>query len=236
MVLKKHTKFVHVDTNIDDIPVDSVADRGSPVPDNVVNTSNTNASGTNVYLPIVQMLVNGKRINALLDKGSTNTFITESLASSLNLKGNDFKYVLNTVSHARNASSKLVTYREVLNNVLVVSNIPAKYPCDNLNVQRYPHLENIPISPVKSGDVVDVLIGMDNSHLLVPLDVRFNPSSLKEPHATKHVFGWVLNGIVGDCGTRNIFSHFVGLDDKIDNMWGLEYQHCDSKGFSVEDI
>ena len=103
---KKHTKFVYVDTHIDDIPVDSVADRGSPVPDNVVNTSNTNASGTNVYLPIVQMLVNGKRINALLDKGSTNTFITESLASSLNLKGNDFKYVLNTVSHARNASSK----------------------------------------------------------------------------------------------------------------------------------
>ena len=123
----------------------------------------------------------------------------------------------------------------MLNNVLVVSNIPAKYPCDNLNVQRYPHLENIPISPVKSGDVVDVLIGMDNSHLLVPLDVRFNPSSLREPHATKHVFGWVLNGIDGDCGTRNIFSHFVGLDDKIENMWDLEYQHCDSKGFSVED-
>ena len=58
---------------------------------------------------------------------------------------------------------------------------------------------------------------------------------LKDPHATKHVFGWVLNGIVGDCGTRKIFSHFVGLDDKIDNVWDLEYKHCDSKGFSVED-
>ena len=46
---KKHTKFVHVDTNIDDIPVDSVVDRGSPIPDNVVNMSNTNALGTNVY-------------------------------------------------------------------------------------------------------------------------------------------------------------------------------------------
>ena len=123
----------------------------------------------------------------------------------------------------------------MLNNVLVVSNIPAKYPCDNLNVQRYPHLENIPISPIKSGDVVDVLIGMNNSHLLVPLDVRFNPSSLKEPQATKHVFDWVLNGIVGDCGTTNVFSHFVGLDDKIDNMWDLEYKHCDIKGFSVKD-
>ena len=87
------------------IQVDPLADRGSPVPDNVVkNTnvvSNTNASGANVYPPIVQMLVNGKRVNALFDKGSTNT--------------------------TNNA------YRKVLNNVLVVSYIPAKYPCDNLN-------------------------------------------------------------------------------------------------------
>ena len=85
--------------------VDPLADRGSPVPDNVVNNtnvaSNTNASGANVYPPIVQMLVNGKRVNALFDKGSTNT--------------------------TNNA------YREVLSNVLVVSHIPAKYPCDNLN-------------------------------------------------------------------------------------------------------
>ena len=61
------------------------------------------------------MLVNGKRINAFLDTGSTKTSITKSLASSLNLKGNDFKYVLNTVSYAWNASSKLVTI-EVASN------------------------------------------------------------------------------------------------------------------------
>ena len=54
----------------------------------VTGTVDSCMTGNRVYLPLVTVLVNGHEpAVALLDSGSTNTFITERLASKLSLQG-----------------------------------------------------------------------------------------------------------------------------------------------------
>ena len=55
-------------------------------------------TGNRVYFPLVTVLVNGHEpAVALLDTGSTNTFITERLASKLSLQGKSVPCRLSTL-------------------------------------------------------------------------------------------------------------------------------------------
>ena len=236
---RRHSKFIHIDPS----------PKNNPASDedhlNVAGSGSTCAFGSNVYLPIIPVLVNGRRANALLDKGSTNTFVTKSLAKELGLTGKSHSYILKTVSHAEKTESQIVnvvvtscdnTYTQMLNNVLVVSEIPAKLPPFDIDVSQYPHLSDILFPPVNKGSkVVDLLIGMDNPNLLLPLDVRYNPQCMKQIHATRHLLGWVINGFDGDSSIKEISSHFIMLEDKIDKLWDIEYNFVDDRKFSVED-
>jgi hypothetical protein len=134
-----------------------------------------------VYLPIVPVIVDDKcEVYALLDSGSTNTFITQRLASRLNLKGTEVNYKMSTLGNSTSLNSyvvsinlKSVTSEQMkLNNVFIVPSIPAKYPSHQLNFQKYPYLADLPIKQVSTDTKVDVLIGMDNAHIIMPLEVR----------------------------------------------------------------
>ena len=208
---RRHTKFIHVD---EQVPTDQ-ADN-TIVTNDSASSGNTSAFGSSVFLPIVPILVNGVGVNALLEKGNTNSFLTESSATKLNLNGEKHNYMLNTVSQVKETCSKFVSvtvascdqsFSQNLTNVLVVSSIPSRYPCANVDMNKYSHLRDINIARVPKGASVDILIGMDNSHLLVPLDVRYNPNNLKDPNATKHVFGWVINGQICQGDLREMTSH-----------------------------
>ena len=77
---------------------------------------------------------------------------------------------------------------------------------------------------------------MDNSNLLMPLEVRHTYGPRPEPYATRSVFGWALNGPVGKGGTsHDICSNFVQLDTKIDTYLTNDECGFDEVGFSVED-
>ena len=92
---KKHSKFIHVDTQQtrgDVTPVPSSSDKLEASASNASAKSNA----SRVYLPIVSVRCNGSHIaHALLDSGST---ISESLAKRLNLKPKQTNYNVNTVS------------------------------------------------------------------------------------------------------------------------------------------
>ena len=96
----------------------------------------------------------------------------------------------------------------VVKSMLVIPDIPAKRPCMNIDVSRYPHLSWLPLDHGTTSTQVYILIGMDNSHLLVPYEVRCNPKGKNEPFASRTYLGWALSGPVPGSSTQ-VVSHFV---------------------------
>ena len=125
-------------------------------------------TGNGVYLPLVTVLVNGHEpALALFDSGSTNTFITERLASKLSLQGKSVPCRLSTLGSNVNLMTKQVAFdvsslndNETCNvrNDCVVRDIPAEDPVGNISLKDYPHLADLPLSPVTNAKV-DLLIG-----------------------------------------------------------------------------
>ena len=104
-------------------------------------------------------------------------------------------------------------------NVFVVEEVPYTYsPFRDLSI--YPHLSDIPISPLHPPARVDLLIGQDNSEALIPLQVlKGNPG---DPVSVLTKFGWTLNSVVPgsspDCVSLAVVSNFVhtSIDAKVE--------------------
>ena len=147
-----------------------------------------------MYLPIVPVTVNGDphTYYALLDSGSTNSFISETAALQLSLQSNSIRYNFSTISN-QSSVDKVVSFHldspegwEVLQltNVLVIPGIPARHPSKAINSIHYPHLSDLLINNGGKFVKADILIGMDNGHLMVPYDVRCNRGK-NEPYDTR---------------------------------------------------
>ena len=178
---KRHSKFIHIDTPATPATSSVFSDNSivgcttsNPLTENASSAS-TNAFGNSIYLPIVPVHVNGNRVFALLDTSSTNTFVNESLAKRLKLSGSQHESVMRTVSGVKSMSSKVVkinisavdgSYSEDVSNVLVEYFIPVRYLFDEIDIHKYPHLTDVRIATVYRDSPVEVLISMDNSHLL----------------------------------------------------------------------
>ena len=228
---RKHTKFLHVYHD----NVDQVTNAENHSNDNdsnqlgVASNMSVNRTCSSVYLPIVPVIINDHcKVYAFLDTGSTNTFVTQQLATQLNPKGNEVSYSMSTLCHSSEVSSKTVSINvtsvdanEKLKeyNVLVVGSIPVRYPTNSEYINVYPHLADLPKPPVGNDVQVDVLIGMDNAHALMPLEVRCSSSDRRQPYAIRTLFGWSLNGPVDNNSCLQVSSHFVDLGREIDKLW-----------------
>ena len=164
---------------------------------------------------------NGVKTFALLDSGSTNSFVTEEFATKLGLEGEPRNYVLNTVAARHNMVSNIVhldlssiddTFSQKTTKFLVVPDIPSKSAPKRVNLSKFPHLKGVRLSYVPEGAEISVLIGQDCLNIIAPRDVRYNPHSLSDPFATKSVLGWCLNGPVGDADYVEVSANFIDLD------------------------
>ena len=133
---RKHTKFIHIDNDNDAVTHAMGNDVSSANPQvsnagastrgaNVgmthitgndtshanteVSNVSTGAHGANVYLPMVAVNVNGERVLAHLDNGSTITFMSQTLASRLGLSGEKRMYTITTLSQKLLMSPRAVT-------------------------------------------------------------------------------------------------------------------------------
>ena len=77
-----------------------------------VSNASAGTHGANVYLPMVAVKVNGERVLALLDNGSTDTYMSQTLASRLGLSGEKLRYTVTTL-----LQKSLMSPRAVICNV-----------------------------------------------------------------------------------------------------------------------
>ena len=176
----------------------------------------------------------------MLDSGSSKSFITSDADKRLGLSGKTVTYKRSTIDiPCMTTSTKVVNFilysldgskSLTMSNVFVVEEVPYTYSCRDLSA--YPHLSDIPISPVHPPAKVDLLIGQDNSEALVPLKVLRGNSG--DPFSVLTKFGCTLNGVVPgnspDCVSLCVVSNFVhtSIDAKVEVLSDIADDHVDS--------
>ena len=248
-----HSTYIHVDDVIVNKDVDVDVNTVTPV-DILTNSSGTTLASNSAddtpssdytFMPTVSVVVNESYNNhALLDSGSTNSFITFDAVKCLGLSGKTVIHRHSTVdTPCMTTSTKVVNFilysldgskSLTMSNVFVVEEVPYTYsPCRDLSA--YAHLSDIPISPVHPPAKVDILIGQDNSEALVPLQVL--KGSPGDPFSVLTKFGWTLNSVVSGTSSPDCVSNFVhtSIDAKVEVLSDIADDHVDStpKSLSV---
>ena len=235
---RKHSELLHTDTVDDDNAVHD---------DIQVCNIATQREGASVYLPLVPVIVNGSSypVYALLDSGSTNTFVTKQRVQKLKLQGKDVQYNMSTLGQISEVKSTTVSFclTSVQDDVkfdvmtaLAVNSIPVRYSGSVIDIDQYPYLADLDLPRLSSDVRVDILIGMDNADALMPLEVKCSDKQKRQPYATRTLFGWSLNGPVGNLtNSLQVSSHFVNLEQRISKLWEIEQCDEDSQSLSYDD-
>ena len=242
-----HSTYIHVDDVIvnKDVDVNTVTPVDIPTNSSgttlASNSADDTPSSDYTFMPTVSVVVNESyKTYALLDSGSTNSFITSDAVKCLGLSGKTVIYRHSTVDTlCMTTSTKVVNFilysldgskSLTMSNVFVVEEVPYTYsPCRDLSI--YPHLSDVLISPVYPPAKVDLLIGQDNSEALVPLQVlKGNPG---DPFGVLTKFGWTLNSVVPgsspDCVSHCVVSNFVhtSINAKVEVLGDTADDHVD---------
>ena len=239
---KRHSKFVHIAsaTNATGKATTLGGESGNSQP--LGSYSSISASSATVYFPMLPVLINRESVMCLLDNGSTNTFMAQSLASRLGLSGPRENILINTLSDKMQSNPMIITcdvsntnstFSQCLNNILVTSYILARYTDTCVDLSEYPYLVDIPLPTIKPGTKAELLIGMDHALLLLLLDVSYDKMSL---YAVRSVFGWALNGPVGSgVKVNNVECFNLSVERQVHNLWALDNDDIDMVCPSVED-
>ena len=235
---KKHTRFIHIEEPSSDQNVDSIV------------SAHTKCSDQNVYMPIVEVTVNNfLKVHALLDSASSNSFCSNHLVKRLGISGKTEEYTLNTLQGSQCKTSEYVSLSLsgsagstcndetiVMSKVYVIDEIPVNNSV--INLDRYSHLTDVPLS--KQDNVkVDILIGLDNTEALVPLEIRKGGKG--EPFAVKTLLGWYVSGRMPlDRPSKKIISHFISvqnIENDVSKLWTIENDGLDGyqESWSQED-
>ena len=180
--------------------------------------------------------------HGLLDTGSTNFFVTEKLVNQLKLKGTPIKYQISTLDNTKDKCSQLVKFDNTdpeqsfsLSDVMVVSDIPAKYPPMVLDLDSYPQFKGLCLPRPEPGKNADILIGMDNAYLLKPVQTKSSHVQ-KGLFAIQTVLGWTICGPVeGSIEHDAVVPHCVAIDQQIQILWDIETSDENQYLRSVED-
>ena len=179
-----HSTYIHVDDVNKIIDVNTVNPLQITTNSADTTVANSSAGDTSssdyTFMPTVSVVINKSyKTHVLLDSGSSKSFITSDAVKRLGLSGKTVTYKRSTIdTPCMTTSTEVINFilysldgskSLTMSNVFVVEEVPYTYSCRDLSA--YPHLSDIPISPVHPPAKVDLLIGQDNSEALVPLKV-----------------------------------------------------------------
>ena len=241
---KKHTMYLHVD-NVK--PAQSKNPTGDQINAASLGTYVNNAC----YMPIVKVKVNDSvYAHALLDTASTNSFCTQALADKLSVQGKVTRLNLSTLGNTCSTESECISLSVSsldndctveMSGLYVVGNIPAV--TTPIDISRYKHLQNLSFPSYNDSQSVDMLIGQDNSEVLLPLDIR--KGDVGEPFATRSCLGWCLNGRTPVAQVSNsVINNFIQTTDfasdaktveNVHKLWNMENEGLEGLGHSRED-
>ena len=140
-----------------------------------------------------------------MDPYSSSSFIDANiigeLGSELSLERSEFAL---TTMHETDVPTKMLKIPKIEvisldgNNKTILSGVLAKEnwpfttndsPCQS-DMAGFPQFEDLPIS--FEGTTIGLLVGMDRPDIVKPLEIVH--TTKRGPYATKHMFGWCLNG------------------------------------------
>ena len=132
------------------------------------------------------------RTYALLDTGSTGTFIQQSIASILNLDGLGSSCNVTTISTLDRKHQYFVRNGIALER----PDMPRRDFNPSLLKRSWPHLIDIDFDS-RNTIQATVLIGRDTNRALSVIEERHPPVGFEGPSAERTVFGWSIVGAVG---------------------------------------
>ncbi|XP_057381575.1 uncharacterized protein LOC130704115 [Daphnia carinata] len=184
---------------------------------------------------------NAVMANVFIDEGSDSTLMRQGFAKILKVVG--VRQIL-TVDGAGSVVNRYASKRlnfqistdssEILN--LSFSTSPTVASATPLTdwatfKLRWAHLADLPVT--KSGGRVDILIGTDYSHLLVPLESRVGRDY--EPTATRSRLGWLIRGVVqNDAIIAAVRTHKITSSTHLEELTVAFRQFCDTENFGTE--
>ena len=196
-----------------------------------------------VVLPVVEVRVTAESGHsaatyALLDKGSTNTFWSAGLLHKLRsqgqkaslgltkLEGEDSK--LKTSVPELEVSDTKGQQKVTVHQAYASPSIPvfSFYVVKPEDLERWEHLRDVDIPVITDGQMVEMLIGQDCPENFVSRKIRASeqPGAVSAPFATRTLFGWIINGSLGDqTGVGAAASvNFVTLEQQVEQFWKIE--------------
>ena len=190
-----------------------------PAPDKSTCTHTLKDTPSNVLLMTCQLNVMGpkgsmKKARALIDPGSSTSFISERLVKRLRLPRRDSSVKISGIAGISKESSRGTTRFHVTRfarkgatlavEATVLPKIIAKLPSRHIAPsRRWRHLENIGLADPKYGTPakIELILGADLSDKIMRHGRRTGPSG--SPTALKTIFGWVLIGPVKKIESAN---------------------------------
>ncbi|XP_046452741.1 uncharacterized protein LOC124200515 [Daphnia pulex] len=181
-----------------------------------------------------------KTANLFYDEGSDTSLVREGFLRRLGFKGKPILFEISGVraeiSHCK--SEQIPLYIELSYGGTACVNV-ASLPivCDLKPLTNWAdkkhnlaHLEDLPLE--ESGGRIDILLGLDHRHLVIPLDVRSGADN--EPYAFKSKLGWIVRGVLGEADPKQSARINVISSRNITDLDTAIRKFADTESFGTE--
>ncbi|KAL4238005.1 hypothetical protein ACF0H5_002716 [Mactra antiquata] len=248
---KNHNRLLHSEKTEN---LQSTAEQpGSPHQSSNRNYHQSTSTNMKVALRTVPVIVKHKdkkmTINALLDDGSSKTYINSDVAAELGLdltvnshtmtvnvmngKQEKFEttpvnFLLESVNGQIKVSVEATTVEHVTGNLQTID--------WNKHSHKFKHLQGLAFPKVRNKDTVDMLIGVDYANLHCALhEITGEPG---EPVARLTPLGWTCVGPIesqNDSTFNTYFQNDMKLEKTVERFWELENIPAPEKLCTLED-
>ncbi|XP_065198351.1 uncharacterized protein LOC135829896 [Sycon ciliatum] len=194
-------------------------------------------------------------VNALLDDGSTNTFIHEDVATALGMSGEQHDMTINMLNGKRSTFKSMEVEFDIANingqsrttvvGLTTPNQVTGRLQLTDWSSKKigYEHLADIPFPEPATPERIELLIGVDNAELHRALYEVSGPAG--EPIARLTPLGWtcVGAGVSRGGGTNHCCSAIIAssetllsVDKTLRQFWEIEQMTSPEHPMSPENL
>ncbi len=220
--------------------------RSSPQPDvqshHIYQSNSINAGMLATALVCVTPAVGVNLGRALIDGGSTNSFITERAARDMKLSLRPAHIPTSGLQSSSCGTVKHVTsfsisphfnhFSSIPVTALVVKSISSRIPSEKLKKNEWKHLDNLKPHDFADPDYhlpnpVDILVGTEIFWSILDNEKIEGPSG--QPLAVKSSLGWLVAGANTSSTPVTVFNTTIDLNGQLERFWNQETVNEETK-------